>query len=73
MTIGDLIKNNYDYIEYRIMLPNGNDIFAGCFSSKDGEIIPLDGDSYSKDEEVLCYREWSNLEVGIKNGLTIIC
>lgn len=73
MTIGDLIKNkDYDYIEYRIMLPNGNDIFAGCFSSKDGKIISLDGDNYNKDEEILSYREWSNSKENIKNGLTVI-
>lgn len=73
MTIGDLIKNkDYDYIEYRIMLPNGNDIFAGCFSSKSGEIISLDGDNYNKDEEILSYREWSNFKENIKNGLTVI-
>lgn len=73
MTIRDLIKNkDYDYIEYRIMLPNGNDIFVGCFSLKSGEFISLDGDNYNKDEEILSYREWSNFKENIKNGLTII-
>ena len=42
MTIGDLIKNkNYDYVSYRLTLLDGSDTFAGCFASKDGEIIPL--------------------------------
>lgn len=73
MTIGDLIKNkNYDYVSYRLILPDGYDIFAGCFASKDGEIIPLDGDTYSNDEEVLRYKEWSEPEKGIKNGLTVV-
>lgn len=50
MTICDLIKNkDYDYVSYRLTLPDGDDTFAGCFASKEGEIIPLDGDIYSKD------------------------
>lgn len=72
MTIGDLIKNkDYDYVSYRLTIRDGRDIFAGCFASKDGEIVPLDGDSYSKDEEVLSYEEWNNPEKDIKNGLTV--
>ena len=36
MTIGDLIKNkDYDYISYRLRLSDGDNIFAGCFASKD--------------------------------------
>ena len=47
MTIGDLIKNkDYDYVSYRLTLPDGDDAFAGCFASKDSEIIPLDGIVY---------------------------
>lgn len=73
MTIGDLIKDkDYDYVSYRLTLPDGDDIFAGCFASKDGEIISLDGDTYSKGEEVLSYKEWSQPEAGINNGLTVI-
>ena len=73
MVIGDLIKNkDYDYVSYRLTLPDGSDTFAGCFASKDGEIISLDGDIYSNDEEVISYEEWSNLEDGINNGLTIV-
>ena len=73
MTINDLIKNkDYDYISYRLALPDGDDTFAGCFSSKNGEIISLDGDIYDKDEEVLNYEEWSNPEDNVQNGLTII-
>lgn len=71
MTIGELIQNkDYDRIEYRIINQKFADgIFAGIFASKNGEIISLDGDSYSKDEEVKKYEEWTNEKV--KNGLTI--
>ena len=73
MTIGDLIKNkDYDYVSYRLTLPNGGDTFAGCFVSKGGKIIPLDGDIYDKDEEVLSYKEWSSPEDDINNGLTVV-
>ena len=73
MTIYDLIKNkDYDYISYRLTLPEGDSFFAGCFSSKDGEIIPLDGDIYDKNEEVLSYEEWTQIENNIQNGLTIV-
>lgn len=51
---------------------NANDTFAGCFASKDGEIIPLDGDTYSNNEEVLSYEEWSQPENDIQNGLTVV-
>ena len=73
MTIGNLIKNkNYDYVEYRLTILSDSDIFAGCFKSENGEIIPLDGDSYSKNEEVLSYGEWTQPEDGIDNGLTVV-
>ena len=73
MTIGDLIKTkDYDYVSYRLTLPDGDDTFAGCFSSKGGKIIPLDGDVYDKDEEVISYEEWSQPEDNIQNELTIV-
>lgn len=74
MTIRDLIKNkDYDYVSYRLTLPDGNDIFAGCFASKASEIISLDGDTiYDKNDEVLSYEEWSHPEEGIENGLTVV-
>ena len=73
MTIGDLIKNkDYDYVSYRLTLRDESDTFAGCFASKGGEIIPLDGDIYDDDEEVLRYEEWSKPEDGIQNGLTVV-
>lgn len=74
MTIGDLIKNkDYDYIGYRITAPEWlgkPDIFFGACKSKDGVLIPLDYDSYSEDEVVLSWEEWSTDE--IKNGLTVV-
>ena len=73
MTIGDLIKKkDYDYVSYRLTLRDESDTFAGCFASKGGEIIPLDGDIYDKNEEVLRYEEWSKPKYGIQNGLTVV-
>ena len=49
------------------------DIFAGCFATKAGKIIQLDGDTfYDEEDEVLSYEEWTNPEEGIKNGLTVV-
>lgn len=75
MTVGDLIKNkDYDYIEYRLTLPAQlhGDIFAGVCRSENGELISLDGDTYSEDEEVIRWEEWSNPEKDIMNGLTVV-
>ena len=73
MTIGDLIKNkDYDYVSYRLTLRDGSDTFAGCFASKGGKIIPLAGDIYDNDEEVISYEEWSSTEDNVQNGLTVV-
>lgn len=76
MQIKDLIqKKDYDYISYRITLPEkagGGDTFFGCAASKNGKLISLDGDNYYEDEEILDYREWSQPEDGIENGLTVV-
>lgn len=75
-TIGDLIKNkDYDYVEYRVVIPSEDeqdDIFAGAFRTEAGKIIPLDGDIYDQNKEVVESEEWSDIENGIKNGLTVI-
>lgn len=73
-TIGDLIKDkDYDYISYRLtMINKSQSFFAGCFKSESGKIIPLDGDVYGLDEEVLRYEEWSNPKEGIYKGLTVV-
>ena len=74
MTIGDLIKNkDYDYIDYRIALldPRFTEpIFAGVCKSENGKLISLDGDSYSEDEEVVSWKEWSS--VAVRNGLSVV-
>jgi hypothetical protein len=75
MTVGDLIKDkDYDYIEYRLTLPPrlSGDIFAGVCRSENGKLISLDGDTYSEDEEVVRWEEWSNPEKDIMNGLTVV-
>ena len=33
MIVSDLIKNkDYDYVSYRLTLPDGDDTFVGCFA-----------------------------------------
>ena len=74
MTIKDLIiKKDYDYISWRVTPPKYLDedsIFFGACKSKNGELIPLDGDSYYDDEIVIKYEEWSKDD--IENGLTVV-
>ena len=76
MTVGDLIKDkDYDYISWRATLPErvgGGNTFIGCTRSENGKLFALDGDIYSEETEILEYREWSDEEDGIKNGLTIV-
>lgn len=76
MTVGDLIKNkDYDYISWRVTLPEeagGGDTFFGCTRSENGKLIPLDGDIYSENTEIISYEEWFDEKEGIKNGLTIV-
>ena len=80
MTVKDLIKNkDYDYINWRIKIDEADrdkigedDIFFGVCYSKNSELISLDDDTYSEDEIVLSYEEWSNPEKGIVNGLTVV-
>lgn len=80
MQIKDLIKRkDYDYICWRIKLDEedmdilGEDsIFFGVCRSENGGLISMDGDTYSEDEEVLSYEEWSKPEKGIMNGLTVV-
>ena len=79
-TIGNIIKNkDYDYISIRKKVSKDiadaigeRDIFVGVAKSKDGEIIALDGDSYSKDMELVSYKEWNSPEEGVNAGLTIV-
>ncbi len=80
MTVGDLIKNkDYDYISYRMPIPDRlhdkigiDSIFIGEAMSKDGKLYDLDGDTYYEDEEIISYEEWSNPDKDIVNGLTVV-
>lgn len=80
MKVKDLIKNkDYDYISYRLKMPDdkvriyGESIFIGEAASKNGKLISLDGDTiYDKQDMVVEYKEWSQPELGIKNGLTVV-
>ena len=46
--------------------------FFSVASSKGGKLIPLDQDSYSEEEKVLRYEEWSKPEEEIESGLTVV-
>lgn len=74
MIVKDLIQNkDYDYISWRVVAPDWfdePDVWVGACKSINGELIPLDGDSYSEHEEVIQFEEWSNER--IENGLTVI-
>ena len=80
MRVKDLIKNkDYDYIIWRIKLDEedrekiGEDsIFFGVCCSKNGELISLDGDTYSEEDKVLGHWEFSKPEKGIENGLIVL-
>lgn len=86
MIIGDFSNKGYDYVSYRLTLKGwddkyletdelaiSNSIFAGCFTfDENGDIKSLDGDTYSKNEEVIWYEEWDNENEGIKKGLTVL-
>lgn len=82
MTVKDLITNkDYDYISWRIAVPehlqekfNDTTLFIGAAASKDGKLISLDGDSYSEDEVVLSYKEWTEVadDHVIPRGLTVV-
>ena len=74
MIVKDLIQNkDYDYISWRVTSPPNwgePDMFFGVCKSINGQLVPLDGDSYYEDEVVVRYEEWSYNE--IENGLTVV-
>lgn len=76
MTLSNLIKKkDYDFISIRITMPkhiSDNSVFMGAAKSINGKLLPLDGDAYDENEEVLMYEEWSCKERGINNGLTVV-
>ena len=74
ITVGDLIQDeNYDCIEWRVTTPpdwDEPDMLFGYCESVNGELIPLDGDTYSKSEVVVRYQKFRGGDV--ENGLTKI-
>ena len=58
MTVGDCIRvhkleDRTVVITYRMILPDGTDIFAGACVYKDGGLTPVDHDNYSLGDEVV--------------------
>ena len=74
MVVKDLIVNkDYDYISWRVTSPEGcgeGSIFMGACRSESGNLIPLDGDTYSDSDVVVSYEEFSGET--IKNGLVVV-
>lgn len=53
MTLYDIVKGkDFPEIEVRLYEPDGTDGLFGFCSYINGELISLDGDSYSLDEEI---------------------
>lgn len=78
VTLKELInEKDYDYISFRFLYPKDDKLYTkdgeywGCCKSKNGKLIPLDGDSYDNDIELARWEEWSDPQRGIVNGLTI--
>lgn len=67
MVVAELIKDkDYPYIAWKIRMPEkmglGDEFFGAC-KSKDGLLIPLDGDTiYCAKDEVLDYKVWNDDE-----------
>ena len=73
MTVKDLIKEkDYDHISFHLGDSLEDSIFFGVAKSENGELIPLDGDSYSENTEVIEHEEWNEPMFSIENGLTIV-
>ena len=76
MKLAELIKDkDYDNISFyaRVpQLPPDDPLFIGVCKSINGELISLDGDSYSDQVEVLDYEEWNNPERNVRHGLSVV-
>lgn len=74
ITVGDLIQDeDYDLIEWRATTPpswDEPDMLFGYCESINGELISLDGDTYSKGEVVVRYQKFRGGDV--ENGLTVV-
>lgn len=59
MKLKDILKGkNYKYIEYYVILPQtlgGEIVFSGLCRYMNGELISLDGDTYSLEDELIRY------------------
>lgn len=72
MSIKDLIeKEDFDFISFRLVLSEEEDIFAGAAMSEKGKLISLDGDVYSESAKIIKSERWTNEEENIKNGITV--
>ena len=68
MTLKDAVKNqDWDRIEYRLEFPEelgSGDTFYGECRYKDGELISLDGEFYSLEDEIARFRVAGSPEIG---------
>ena len=56
LRLEDIVRG-YDFnIFYRMFLPTGEDFFAGHCKYENGELISLDGDTYSLKDRILKYK-----------------
>lgn len=67
LRLKDIVQNyDYNYIAYRAFLSDGTDIFIGACKYINGELISLDGDTYSLDDPILKYDiDGNELEVWV--------
>ena len=74
ITVRDIVQDeDYDCIEWRVTTPEDwdePDMFVGGCRFINGELTPLDGDTYSLDEVVVRYQRWRGGDV--ENGLMVV-
>lgn len=73
--IKQLGNKDYNFIEIRCKWKEKNeefDEFIGACSYKKGELMPLDGDTYSLDDLYVEYKEWVDLEENEVDGGKLI-
>ena len=66
MLLNSCVRSQIDIedmpIEYRTYDEDGNDIFVGICIYKNGELIPVDHDTYSFDDEIEDYQMFHDEE-----------